>query len=132
MTCPNCGLRMPFDRRAFRRGFLCGRCESELRISELYSRVLGIISLLVGFGLVWLPIVHGFGTVLLRSCIGFVMLLALGFPVAAVVLFLLVRLAPLVLSPRLVDGRSEPPYRLGLDGEMPSHGREDVRVRDSR
>lgn len=115
MTCPNCKSNITWDRRAFRRGFTCYQCGSEISVSEAYSRTLVLISLLVGFGLVWLPVFQGHGAAFLQSCVGFIALLALGFPVAGGVLFLLVRLAPVVVSPPMVIRHSGPVYGLGLD-----------------
>ncbi len=119
MTCPNCRSKIKWNRRAFRRGFTCHQCGSEVSISEAYSRMLVLVSLLVGFGLVWLPVVEGHGGVFLRSYVAFLALLALGFPMAGGVLFLLVRLAPVVVSPPMVIRHSGPAYGLGL-GRAPS------------
>lgn len=60
--------------------FLVQACGSEVRVSEGYSTTLVLISLLVGFGLVWLPVFQGHGGAFLQSCLGFLALLALGFP----------------------------------------------------
>ena len=68
-------------------------------MSEGYSRVLVLIGLLVGFGVVWLPALNGHGRIFMHSCPGFLALLALGFPLAGVVMFWLVRLAPVLVPP---------------------------------
>jgi len=114
MTCPHCGFKIAFDSRAYRRGFLCERCGSELIVSETYSRVLIIVSIVLGFGMLWTPIFQSHWVAPLRSCIGLVGLLALGLPAALAMLFLLVRLAPSLVPPPLIlrhDGRN---YGLGL------------------
>lgn len=116
MICPNCKSNIAWDRRAARPGFFCGQCGSEVRASEGYARTLLLISLLVGFGLVWVPVFQGHGGAFLQSCLGFVALLALALPLAGVVLFFLVRLVPIVISPPLVIQRSGPVYGLGLTG----------------
>src|SRR3954469_9174358 len=72
MTCPSCKSNITWDRRAFRRGFTCYQCGSEASVSEAYSRMLVSISLVVGFGLVWLPIFQGHGAAFLQSCVGFI------------------------------------------------------------
>lgn len=131
MRCPNCESTIQWDRRAFRRGFSCNRCGSEVMVSEGYSRTLVLISLGVGFGLVWLPLFQGHGSVFLQSCLGFLALLALEFPLAGGVLFLLVRLAPVVVSPPLVIRHSGPVYGLGLGGQVKSPDQKSIHTPDS-
>ena len=132
MMCPNCKSSIRWDRRAFRRGFSCSRCGSEVCVAEGYSRMLVLISLLVGFGLVWLPVFQRHGAAFLQSCAGFIALLSLGFPVAGTVLFLLVRLAPLVISPPLVTRHSGPVCGLGLGGRVPCVDQNNVHTPDTR
>jgi len=88
-----------------------------------------LISLLAGFGLVWLPVVGGHGGVFLRSCLAFLALLALGFPVAGAILFLLVRLAPVIVSPPVEARHSVPVYGLGLHRD-PSPDQQNVHTRE--
>ncbi len=89
-------------------------------MSEGYSRVLVLIGLLVGFGVVWLPVLNGHGRIFMHSCLGFLALLALGFPLAGVVMFWLVRLAPVIVPPQLIVRQSGPAYGLGLGGRKAS------------
>jgi hypothetical protein len=131
MTCPNCQSTIPWDRRAARRGFFCRRCGSEIRVSEGYARTMVLISLIIGFGLVWLPVFQGHGAAFLWSCVGFIALLALGFPVAGAILFLLVRLAPIVISPPLVARHFGSVCGLGLNG-TPSSDQGKVQAPETR
>jgi hypothetical protein len=121
MRCPKCNSRMAFDRRVFRRGFLCRQCGSELAVSETYSRVLVAISIVLGFGLPWFPLIQGYSSAFLRSCVGLVALLGLEVLLALATLFLLVRVAPFLVSPPLVLRRETPISVLGL-GSSPPRG----------
>jgi hypothetical protein len=96
MRCPNCGLKMAFDRSVFRTDFLCQRCGANLVASETYSRVLWLISVAISFVLPWLTIFR-FGQ--LRPFAGFMTVLVLVLPLAFVMMFFLVRVAPTPGSP---------------------------------
>lgn len=130
--CPNCKSILKWDRGAFKRGFSCDQCGSEVRVSEGYSRTLVLFSLMVGFGLIWLPVFEGHGRALLQSCLGFLALLALGFPLAGGVLFLLVRVAPVVASPPLVIRHPGGVYGLGLGRRVASADQEGAHTPGAR
>lgn len=102
MRCPQCNFRMSFDKEVFGRDFRCEQCGAKLLVSETYTRVLGIISIVLGFGLPWVVHVPKLLISALGPLAGFVAVLALGFPLAFLVLFLMVRVVPRLISPPLV------------------------------
>lgn len=102
MRCPRCNLEMAFDKGVFGNDFHCPKCGSKLRVSEPYSRMLVFISIVLGFSLPWVAHVHKLLIPALGPLAGFIAVLALGFPLAFAVLFLMVRVVPRLLSPPLV------------------------------
>lgn len=111
MSCPQCNLRMAFDKKAFGRNLHCGRCGAKLRVSAFYSRVLMAVSMLVAFGLLWL--VHPptrFLVVAFGQFGAFVALLAIGWFLTLVVMILMMGIAPRLISPPLLP--SHEPFTL--------------------
>jgi uncharacterized protein (DUF983 family) len=89
LRCPRCFGPMPVSTKSLRRGNKCAQCGSELRMSEIYARVLGVVSMVLGVSLLWAIHVRD---------------LTLSFwavPMWFVVLSVLVRIAPHVIPPRL-------------------------------
>ena len=119
MRCPNCGLKMAFDRRAFRIDFACPRCQANVVASHNYSRVLWLVSVAIGFLLPWRMI---FQFHLLRPFAGFMTVMALVLPIAFIMMFILVRVAPLLVVPPLVLRHSGPMTVLGLSTRGRSEG----------
>ena len=117
MRCPECGLRMAFDKRVFRQGFLCEQCGAKLLVSETYSRMLVVISIVLGFGLPWVVHLAKLLILVLGPLAGFIAVLALGFPLAFVVLSLMVRVVPRLISPPLVLCHNDPITVLNLTAE---------------
>lgn len=119
MRCPQCNWEMAFDKRVFRTGFLCEQCGAKLLVSEVYSRMLVVISMVIGFGLPWVAHFPKLLMSALGPLAGFIAVLALAFPLAFAVLFLMVRLIPRLFSPPLVLRHHDPITALNLtaDGE---------------
>jgi hypothetical protein len=122
MRCPRCNLEMVFDKRVFGREFQCERCGSKLFVSEIYGRMLMVISVVLGFGLPWIAHLHKLLISALGPLAGFIAVLALGFPLAFVVLFLMVRLVPRLISPPLVLRHNDPITALNLIAEREERG----------
>jgi hypothetical protein len=102
VRCPQCGRRMPLSKLIFRENFRCIRCHVPLHVSVAYSRVLVVLSAVVSLALLW-----GVG---IRNLWLFVLLLPLGF----LILTLMVRAAPFVVSPRLNVGKPTAMTKLDL------------------
>jgi hypothetical protein len=122
VRCPKCGFRMTFDRQVFHTGFLCEQCGAKLLISETYSRMLVVISIVLGFGLLWVAHLLKLLISALGPLAGFVTALALGFPPAFAVLFLMVRVVPRLISPPLVLRHNDPITVLNLTVEQEEQG----------
>lgn len=102
MICPQCKVRIVFDNHVWNGDFVCQQCGASLLVSETYSRVLILTSSVLGFGLPWVAHLPKILIASLGDLVGFVAVLALGFPIAFTVLFLMVRVVPQLISPPLV------------------------------
>ena len=121
VRCPKCGLRSAFDNRVFRKGFLCEQCAAKLLVSETYTRILVVISIVLGFGLPWVVHLAKLLILVLGPLAGFIAALALGFPLAFAILFLMVRVVPRLISPPLVLRHNDPITMLNLTAEHRKH-----------
>jgi hypothetical protein len=108
VPCPACSIPIEVSRSIFRLDFQCPHCGTALRVSLLYTRVLGLISVLLGYALSWeltIPNLRYF-----FSGIPWAFYL-LWMPIGFLVLVLLVRIAPFVVKPALV---LRPPFDVYL------------------
>lgn len=122
MRCPQCNLDMAFDKEVFSKRFHCPRCGARLLVSEAYSRMLVVISIVIGFSLPWVAHLHKLLIPALGPLEGFIAVLASGFPLAFAVLFLLVRVVPRLLPPPLVFRHNDSITALNLTGEQGERG----------
>ena len=113
LRCPRCDGPIPVSTKSVRKGNRCAQCGSELRVSEIYSRVLSVASMLLGAIVLW--VIH------VRNVSFFFWV----FPAWLAVLSVLVRIVPHVLPPRLELHDSGPFISLGLGNE----GEKDVASR---
>jgi hypothetical protein len=101
VACPICSHRAEISRSIFRSDFQCQHCRAPLQVSQVYWRVLGLLSVLAGYVLAWEIGIRG-----PRLCgiipWGFLLLWA---PIGFIVLMLLVRIAPFVVKPTLIPRR---------------------------
>jgi hypothetical protein len=105
----------------FRKGFLCEQCAAKLLVSETYTRILVVISIVLGFGLPWVVHLAKLLILVLGPLAGFIAALALGFPLAFAILFLMVRVVPRLISPPLVLRHNDPITMLNLTAEHRKH-----------
>ena len=91
LRCPLCQHTLVASRLIFREGFRCTGCGSLLYVPEAYSRTLMLTSVVIAFFLLWIAGVSGF----CRFCL-------LWPAVALVVMYVMVRVAPLVVPPVMV------------------------------
>jgi hypothetical protein len=101
VTCPQCGRGMPLSKALFREDFRCILCQVPLYVSVAYSRTLVLLSMITSLALLW--------TLGIRN-----LLLLLFLPLGFVVLTIMVRLAPLVVSPRVYMGKPSTMTKLDL------------------
>ena len=102
VCCPHCGARMPISRLFFRDDLQCSRCQTPLYVSVNYSRALVLLSGLISFVLLW--------AVGIRNIWLFLLFLPLGFPILTV----MVRVAPILVYPRLYTGKPSTITKLDL------------------
>jgi hypothetical protein len=121
MRCPNCELDVPFTLRVFP-GTRCRRCNAKLLVSATYCRVLITLSLIAAWALLWFADVRKLLYPRLGVPFGSLASLWLGFPVAFVILFALVRIAPHIVTPKLVHRRWGAVTTLDLNSE-PAEGK---------
>jgi len=117
MRCPACNLELAFDKRVFGYDFRCRRCGARLLVSGTYGRSIMLISMVLGFSMPWVMHLHSVLIPTLGPLAGFTAVLASGFLFAFAVLFLIVRLAPRLISPRLVLQRNSSITYLNLTAE---------------
>ena len=108
---------MAFAKGVFRKDFHCPRCGAGLFVSVGYGRTLMVVSLIIGFSLVWVVPISRWLIPVLGPLLGFTAVLASGFPLAFAVLFFMLRLVPLLLPPPLVLKRDDAITSLGLSSE---------------
>jgi hypothetical protein len=110
VQCPQCLGSIKVSARIFRRDFQCPHCGARLRTAPTYSRVLSVLSLLIAVGVLWV----------VRNRVDFLLFMI---PVWFLVLFLLVRVVPPLVPPRLEGRDSTGVTTLGLEGQ----GREEYK-----
>ena len=101
LRCPNCNAQVPFDKSLFG-GRHCKECGATMLISISYVRVLMLLSILAAEALVWILNVRQLFYPTLGVIFGFLASIWLGYPLAFVILTVLVRTAPRVVEPKLV------------------------------
>ena len=108
VPCPACSTPIEISQAAFRLDFQCPRCGVALAVSVLYSRVVVLISILLGYALSWKIAVpelrQYFYDFLWKFCLFWI-------PIGYIVLILLVRIAPFLVKPALV---LRPPFDVYL------------------
>ncbi len=52
-TCPECSHELPISKSVFSQSFRCEHCGAALKISPLYTRLIVLLSVLLGYGLAW-------------------------------------------------------------------------------
>ena len=105
VRCPRCLGSNPVSKDVFRQGYRCVRCGTEVVASALYSRVLSVLSMLVGAG--FLLAVH------VRVLYFFIWII----PVWLLVLSGMVRVVPYFVPPRLELRDSGTVTILGISDE---------------
>jgi hypothetical protein len=100
MRCPNCHCPVAFEKGLFR-GKRCKRCNSTLLVSA-YSRTLVLLSLCAAWALLLVTHVPRLFYPSLGAVFGFLATLWLGFPLAFLIMTVMVRTAPRLVSPTLV------------------------------
>jgi DNA-directed RNA polymerase subunit RPC12/RpoP len=100
--CPKCGQWIPVSKSLFREGFKCTRCQAPLRVSIVYLRVLALMAILASTIVLWL------------SHIQFIGILFFFLPLGFVFLTVLVRIAPLVVTPSLRGDKLSSVIKLDL------------------
>src|SRR5271166_6589570 len=101
LRCPNCRQSFAFDKSIFR-SYRCRNCDAKLLVSQTYSRMLVLISLVISLTAMWLLNVRKLFYPSLGVPFGFLASLWLGLPVAFLILTVLVRTVPLVIPPKVV------------------------------
>jgi hypothetical protein len=112
LRCPSCNYRFAPSELIFPDRFLCPKCDTVLRVSLLYLRVLMVVSFMIAFPLVWIAGVQNieFG------CPAFTMLVwaLLGFPSAFLLWLIAMCVAPFLIPPTLVTHHPTYITTLGL------------------
>jgi|HubBroStandDraft_6_1064221.scaffolds.fasta_scaffold520804_1 hypothetical protein len=102
LHCPNCNSQVPFEKGLFA-GRHCKKCGVTMVISLFYGRVLMLLSFLAAEVLLWLVNIRQLFYPTLGVIFGFLVSISLGYPLAFVILTVLVRTAPRVVAPKLVS-----------------------------
>jgi len=89
IQCPRCLGSIDAPKMVIVQKRYCARCGAELQIAPLYARVLSVLSLLVGVGL------------LLAFHVGPFKIFVFAIPMWLLVLWVIVRVAPRIVFPRL-------------------------------
>jgi hypothetical protein len=105
LRCPQCFGPIRVSTKSLRRRNRCARCSSELLISDIYARVLSVVSLVLGVCLLW--VIH------VRDLSIFFWAVPMWFAV----LWVMVRIAPHMIPPRLELRDSGPFTTLDLQDE---------------
>jgi hypothetical protein len=116
MRCPNCHCQVAFERGLFR-GTRCKACNSTLLVSQTYTRVLVLLGILAAEVLLWITNARKLFYPSLGVPFGFLASLWLGFPVAFVILTVMVRTVPRLVAPTLVLRHWGTVDTLGLSSE---------------
>jgi uncharacterized paraquat-inducible protein A len=102
VCCPHCGARIPISKLIFREEFQCSRCQTPLHVSVNYSRALVLFSGLISLVFLW------------AVGIPYLWLLLLFLPLGFLILTMVVRVASLVVHPRLYVGKPSAFTKLDL------------------
>ena|SRR5215469_6515163 len=89
LRCPQCFGPIPVSTKSLRRRNKCAGCGSELRVSDIYAQVLSVVSLVLGMCLLW--------AIRIRDLSIFFWAIPMWFAI----LFVMVRIAPHLIPPRL-------------------------------
>jgi len=117
LSCPNCRGVVPFQKQLFR-GMPCKHCHSTLLVSETYSRALVVLALLLAEALLWVGNVRTLFYPALGIPFGALASFWLGFPVAFLLLTVMVRTIPRWFPPTLVLRHWGTVTTLGLSGDQ--------------
>jgi uncharacterized protein (DUF983 family) len=113
MQCPSCQSQILFG-RALLRGAHCKECGSMLFVAATYSRVLAALAIITAEALLWVGGVRKFFYPALGVELGFFVSIYLAFPVAFLILTVLVRTVPRFVPPHLVSRQMGTVTTLGL------------------
>ncbi len=102
IQCPQCFASINVSKAIFHGDFQCPRCGAKLRTAPTYSRVLSALSLLIAVGVLWV----------VRNRVDFILFML---PAWFLVLFVMVRVVPYLVPPRLEGRDSSGITTLGLD-----------------
>ena len=89
VQCPQCFGPIPVSKAIFRRDNQCIHCGVKLQVAPICSRVLSVLSMVIGVCLMW-----EFGGNVFN-------IFVFAFPMWFLVLFVMVRIAPYIVPPRL-------------------------------
>jgi hypothetical protein len=99
VACPACSVAIELSRSVFLLDFRCPHCGAELKVSPLYTRLVVLLGVLLGYALAWVATMRG-----PRSCFmdipSYFYLLCL--PVTFLILPFVCRIAPFLIRPTLV------------------------------
>ena len=101
IRCPNCNSQVAFELGLFR-GTHCKECRATMVVSLMYLRVLMLLSLLAAEVLLWIGNIRTLFYPTLGVVFGFLASAVLGYPLAFLILTVLVRTAPRMVAPKLV------------------------------
>lgn len=121
MRCPNCQSEVGFQKELFH-GMACKQCGSSLLVSITYTRVLIAVALLSTEALLWVGHVRKLFYPTLGVPFGFLASVLLGFPIAFLVLTVMVRIIPYCVPPVLVLRDPTTVTTLGLSHDHPTNG----------
>jgi len=119
MQCPNCHCQVGSDKNLFRGG-RCKKCNSTLFVSVTYIRALMLLSFVAAEALLWVANIRKLFYPRLGVPFGFLASAWLGFPVAFLILTVLVRTVPRLATPTLVPRQWGSVDTLGLAAEHDS------------
>ena len=114
IRCRQCNSILPTTRRTPERGLVCPQCGAGVKVSATYARTLIITSWLLGFSIPWQFIFHRCVLCAPQAFPKLIGVLAMTFPAAFLILFILVRLVPFVVPPPLVVRKDHATSILGL------------------
>jgi hypothetical protein len=116
VQCPNCCCQVQFNKNLFRGG-RCKKCHSTLFVSVMYIRALMLLSFVAAEALLWVANIRELFYPRLGVPFGFLASAWLGFPVAFLILTVLVRTVPRLVAPTLVLRQWGSVDTLGLAAE---------------
>src|SRR6185437_11443075 len=119
-ACPVCAHPVEMSGSVFRSDLQCGNCGELLRVSSLYLRTVAILGMLLGYSVAW-KLGEGSFVIFFWGITFKFLLLCL--PLAFLGLSLLVRIAPHVIHPMLVQRPSFESHfiTMGLSAQSNSH-----------